>query len=129
ARRGSVQAVDAPPPDSDPGVVVRRARFDGAEHPRRYLDPAKSRPHAHAERARSLAEEAMKTKPDAADLDDIQGLVYTGWGEHEYAGYLFATLADMARARAWLDSARRQVSPASLSRTGPGDRLNIALSP
>ena len=71
----------------------------------------------------------MKTKPDAADLDDIQGLVYTGWGEHEYAGYLFATLADTARARAWLDSVRRQVSPASLSRTAPGDRLNIALSP
>ncbi len=71
----------------------------------------------------------MKMKPDAADLEDIQGLVYTGWGEHEYAGYLFATLADATRARAWLDGVRRQVSPASLSRTAPGDRVNIALSP
>ena len=36
----------------------------------------------------------MKTKPTAADLDDIQGLVYSGWGDHELAGYLFATFTD-----------------------------------
>jgi Dyp-type peroxidase family len=71
----------------------------------------------------------LKTKPDRADLDDIQGLVYTGWSEHPYAGYLFATLGDTGPARAWLDRVRRYVSPASLDRRGDGDRLNLALSP
>lgn len=71
----------------------------------------------------------MKTQPQPEDLHDIQGLVYSGWGEHPYAGYLFATLGEAAPARAWLDRVRTQVSPASTARHAPGDRLNIALSP
>jgi Dyp-type peroxidase family len=71
----------------------------------------------------------MKTKPTAADLADIQGIVYTGWGEHRFGGYLFATLGDPAQSRAWLDRVRRDVSPASVHRKADGDRLNLALSP
>lgn len=71
----------------------------------------------------------MKTKPDAADLADIQGLVYSGWGEHPFAAYLFATLHDRELSRAWLAQLAPHVSPASTSKTAPGDRLNLALSP
>jgi Dyp-type peroxidase family len=71
----------------------------------------------------------MKTTPGPADLADIQGIVYSGWGEHPYAGYLFATLTDGARSRAWLDAIRERITPASADTKGPGDRLNIALSP
>ncbi|HEY5947110.1 MAG TPA: Dyp-type peroxidase [Kofleriaceae bacterium] len=71
----------------------------------------------------------MKTKPDSKDLDDIQGLVYSGWGEHQFAGYLFATFGEPAASRAWLDSVRGGVSPASLTKAAAGERLNIALSP
>lgn len=76
-----------------------------------------------------MAEAPMKTKPTPADLDDIQGLVYSGWGEHKVAGYLFATFTDPERSRAWLAGVRRSVSPASLNKIAPGDRLNIAFSP
>ncbi|HEU4611467.1 MAG TPA: Dyp-type peroxidase [Kofleriaceae bacterium] len=71
----------------------------------------------------------MKTKPDATDLADIQGLVYSGWGEHPFAAYLFATLHDRELSRAWLAQLLPHVSPASTGKTAPGDRLNIALSP
>lgn len=73
----------------------------------------------------------MKTTPDRADLADIQGLVYSGWGEHPYAAYLFATLdaSRPAESRAWLDRIRTQVTPASTTSRAAGDRLNLALSP
>jgi Dyp-type peroxidase family len=71
----------------------------------------------------------MKTKPDATDLADIQGLVYSGWGEHPFAAYLFATIEDRELSRAWLEQVLPQVTPASTSKTAAGDRLNIALSP
>ena len=53
----------------------------------------------------------MKTQPDAGDLADIQGLVYSGWGDHPFAGYLFATF-DPARAKlsAWLSVIARSRS-------------------
>jgi Dyp-type peroxidase family len=72
----------------------------------------------------------MKKRPEPADLADIQGLVYSGWGEHPYAAYIFATLGDdVAGSRAWLAALRPQVSSASLGKYGDGDRLNVALSP
>lgn len=74
-----------------------------------------------------MAANAVNSAPTRADLEDIQGLVYTGWGDHRFAGYLFATLDDTERSRAWLGSLR--VSPASLGRRADGDRLNVALSP
>lgn len=76
-----------------------------------------------------MAEKDLKTKPGSRDLDDIQGIVYSGWGEHLYAGYLFATLADPVRSRAWLASVHAHVTPASVGKRAAGDRLNIALSP
>jgi len=71
----------------------------------------------------------MKTVPHPADLDDIQGLVYSGWGDHPYAGYLFASLGDPQRSRAWLDAIRRRVTPASVDKRAAGGRLQLALSP
>ena len=29
--------------------------------------------------------------PGADDLEDIQGLVYSAWTDHPYAGFVFAT--------------------------------------
>lgn len=77
-----------------------------------------------------VAQVAPKTQPDAVDLEDIQGIVYSGWGDHEYAGYLFATLGTNAiRSRAWLAAIRAQVSSAAVKRDAPGERINVALSP
>jgi Dyp-type peroxidase family len=68
--------------------------------------------------------------PTAADLEDIQGLVYSAWTDHRYAGFLFARLGDdPAASRAWLDAARRLVTPAARHRRRTHGRLQIALSP
>ncbi|HEX8111382.1 MAG TPA: hypothetical protein VF516_26815, partial [Kofleriaceae bacterium] len=67
--------------------------------------------------------------PGADDLEDIQGLVYSAWTDHPYAGFLFARLGDDARAsRAWLDAVRRQVTPAARHRRRTHGRLQLALS-
>jgi Dyp-type peroxidase family len=75
----------------------------------------------------------IKTAPTAEDLKDIQGLVYSGWGDHKHAGYLFATIHEDDRsrlaARRWLADIAREVSSADVSRKAPGPRLNLALSP
>src|SRR3954452_9688286 len=72
---------------------------------------------------------SIKTVPGRDDLAQIQGLVYSGWGDHRFAGYLFATFdaGRAAESRAWLGGLR--VSPATLGSKEPGDRLNVALSP
>lgn len=71
----------------------------------------------------------MRTQPQAADLDDIQGMVYRAWNDHPFAGYLFATFGpDRARSLAWLEAIRHQVTPASRDKQ-PGGRLALALSP
>src|SRR4051812_47084473 len=81
--------------------------------------------------ARTTAKRSIKTVPTRDDLAQIQGLVYSGWGDHRFAGYLFATLdaTRAAESRAWLGQLRRHVSPATLGSKEPGDRLNVALSP
>jgi Dyp-type peroxidase family len=67
--------------------------------------------------------------PGAADLEDIQGLVYSAWTDHGHAGFLFARLGDDARAsRAWLDATRRLVTPAARHRRRTHGRLQLALS-
>src|SRR6478609_5364521 len=54
-----------------------------------------------------------KATPTADDLKDIQGLVYSGWGDHKHAGYLFATIHDgetsQLAARRWLADIARDV--------------------
>src|SRR4051812_33856044 len=77
------------------------------------------------------ADPAIRIVPGRDDLAQIQGLVYSGWGDHRFAGYLFATLdaTRAAESRAWLGRLRPHVSPATLGSKEPGDRLNIALSP
>jgi Dyp-type peroxidase family len=69
-------------------------------------------------------------EPTAGDLEDIQGIVYNGWADHDHAGFLFARFGDDPRAsRAWLASFRHAVTAvARARRTAPG-RLQIALSP
>ena len=74
-----------------------------------------------------------KSVPTAEDLKDIQGLVYSGWGDHKHAAYLFATIHDgetcQLAARRWLADIAREVSSADVSRKASGPRLNLALSP
>jgi Dyp-type peroxidase family len=68
--------------------------------------------------------------PSTDDLEDIQGLVYSAWTDHRYAGFLFAQLGDDARAsRAWLDATRKLVTPAARHRRQTHGRLQVALSP
>jgi Dyp-type peroxidase family len=67
--------------------------------------------------------------PEARDLEDIQGLVYTGWNDHGHAGFLFATLGGDPRAsRAWLDTLRRDVTPVTRRRHKVHGRIQVALS-
>jgi Dyp-type peroxidase family len=67
--------------------------------------------------------------PGTDDLEDIQGLVYSAWTDHPHAGFLFARLGDAQASRAWLDAARRLVTPATRHRRRSHGRLQIALSP
>jgi Dyp-type peroxidase family len=68
-------------------------------------------------------------EPQPADLEDIQGLVYSGWIKHRHAGYLFATLGDDAgQSRAWLEAARHDITPAARHCRRQIYRLQIALS-
>ena len=70
------------------------------------------------------------TEPQPADLEAIQGLVYTSWNDHRYAGFVFATLGDDPRAcRAWLDDLRRDVSPVTHRGRKLRGRLQVAVSP
>jgi Dyp-type peroxidase family len=70
------------------------------------------------------------TEPTPDDLADIQGIVYSGWPDHPYAGFLFARFGDDARAsRAWLDELRVSVTATARNRNKPSGRLQIALSP
>jgi Dyp-type peroxidase family len=74
-------------------------------------------------------EEAV-TEPRPHDLDDIQGIVYNGWTDHPYAGFLFATLGEAPqRSRAWLHTLRRGVTPVTRHRRRKHGRLQVALSP
>lgn len=70
------------------------------------------------------------SQPQARDLEDIQGLVYTGWNDHSHAGFLFATLGPDPRAsRAWLDTLRRSVTAVTRRRHKVHGRIQVALSP
>lgn len=62
------------------------------------------------------------------DFADIQGLVYAGYSEHPYAAYVFATLTDGCKARAWLARMIPEISSAAQRANAPGDRVNLALS-
>jgi Dyp-type peroxidase family len=67
--------------------------------------------------------------PDASDLEDIQGLVYGGWPDHQHAGFLFARFGDDPRvSRRWLDELRPAVTPVARHRRRAPGRLQVALS-
>ena len=71
-----------------------------------------------------------ETEPQVRDLEDIQGIVYTGWNDHLYVGFLFATLGNDPRAsRAWLETVRRGITPVARHRRKVTGRLQLALSP
>jgi Dyp-type peroxidase family len=69
------------------------------------------------------------TEPQPDDLDDIQGIVYTGYNDHPYAGFLFARLGeDPVASRAWLEALRADITPVARKRRKRPGRLNVALS-
>ena len=76
---------------------------------------------------------ARPPHPGPQDLEDIQGLVYNGWNDHPFAGFVFAKLGDgpaaAAAARAWLAAITREVTTAAKHQRAPHGRLQIALSP
>jgi Dyp-type peroxidase family len=67
--------------------------------------------------------------PSSADLADIQGLIYSAWADHPYAAYIFATLGEARRSRAWLQAVRTQVTSADPGRRPTQGRIQLALSP
>lgn len=72
----------------------------------------------------------MTDRPGERELEDIQGLVYSGWNDHGYAGFLFARLGDdPVASRGWLDAIRRDVTPAARPRRAQHGRLQLALAP
>ena len=78
-----------------------------------------------------MARHAVTTDaPREADLADIQGLVYSGFGDHEHAGYLFARLgSDAVASRAWLAELRTRVTTAVAEKRVPHGRVQVALAP
>lgn len=67
--------------------------------------------------------------PGPDDLEDIQGLIYSAWTDHRYAGFLFARFGDDARAgRGWIDDVRARVTSAARHRRAGHGRLQVALS-
>jgi Dyp-type peroxidase family len=69
------------------------------------------------------------TEPGAQDLEDIQGLIYSGWNDHPHAGFVFASLAGgPAASRGWLDAVRGEVTPAARPRRRHHGRIQVALS-
>jgi Dyp-type peroxidase family len=62
------------------------------------------------------------------ELDDIQGLVFSGWTDHPHAGFLFARLGDAARARRWLADLIPQVTRTPKARRPAAGRLQVAIS-
>ena len=62
------------------------------------------------------------------NLDDVQGLVYSGYKRHPFAGFVFAQLGDdTARSRAWLGGVT--VSTADRAEhAAHGPRIQLALS-
>jgi Dyp-type peroxidase family len=76
-----------------------------------------------------MSERNAPGAPDTHDLEDIQGVVYNGWNDHTYAGFLFATLGDDPRAsRAWLEELRHGVTAVARHRRRVPGRLQVALS-
>lgn len=63
------------------------------------------------------------------DLDDIQGLVYSGWTDHPYAAFLFATLGERTAAQRWLRALIPHVTRAPRHLRAPAGRLQLALAP
>ncbi len=86
----------------------------------------RSRPPEVRQRAEVAAQSAQH--PSRVDLRDIQGLVYHSWARHPFAAYQFAKLGEASHARAWLEQARKQVTP-SVGYLEQEHRLQIALSP
>ncbi len=71
----------------------------------------------------------IMNQPSNTDLAEIQGLVYSGWLDHPFAGYLFARLGpDVARSRAWLAAISGEVTPAARERRPRDGRLQLAIS-
>jgi Dyp-type peroxidase family len=68
--------------------------------------------------------------PTAADLADIQGLVYGAYSDHGWVGYVLARLdGGVARSRAWLRTIAGDVTSAVKQQRPSNGRTHVALSP
>ncbi|HRC54481.1 MAG TPA: Dyp-type peroxidase [Kofleriaceae bacterium] len=76
-----------------------------------------------------LASSDAQSHPQGVDLEEVQGLLYSSWADHPYAAYLFATLGEAKRARAWLRQLAAQVTPATPALRPAHGRVQVALSP
>jgi Dyp-type peroxidase family len=79
--------------------------------------------------ATSTTDRLQAPHPEAKDLEDIQGLVYSAWADHLYAAYIFATLGEAKHSRAWLETVRHQVTAAAPGQRPSSGRVQVALSP
>src|SRR5437868_5989970 len=88
--------MDARSPATDAGVVERYPRIHGAERARRRV----AAPSARSD-TRQRGDGPMAAP--VVNLGDVQGLVYSSYQRHPFAGFLFARFGDeVARSRAWL---------------------------
>ena len=111
--RGQVQALPAPPPDPDAGLVQGLSRPLGRGPESQHTDPSGRRPSARRPgRDHGLAEPPLAPRGTASmaqaievDYGDIQGLARFGHGRLEEACYLLVRVADREAAREWLRTA------------------------
>jgi Dyp-type peroxidase family len=83
-----------------------------------------------ADTATAATTAAPLANPTPADLEDIQGLVYSAWADHAYAAFIFATFGpDTGTSRAWLAAIACDITPAAKHKRPLHGRLQIAFTP
>src|SRR6185369_14753736 len=126
AHRAVDQALPAPPPGADPGLVQglsrARARRDEAQPPH----PRGSRAACDERCRRAGVAEVAVSSALAVEFDDIQGLVRFGYKHHTEAAFLLLCVRDRDAARRWL--ATVPVSTAATIEPPPEIAIQVALS-
>nr|HEX4316128.1 hypothetical protein [Kofleriaceae bacterium] len=73
---------------------------------------------------------AVAAGPTEADLEDIQGLVYSAYSKFGFVGYVLARLdGGPERSRAWLAGIAPDITPAAKHLRAHDRRTHVALSP
>ncbi|MDI5933747.1 hypothetical protein [Halomonas kalidii] len=70
----------------------------------------------------------MPASDTPLDLDDIQGILLSGYGELPQAGFLMLAFGEPGRARDWVGEVAAGIESAAAGRPGGGQRLHLAFT-